>query len=427
MEGMRITAHAKDHFGHNRTTTEDVHRIFEDLGLYLVCDASRDRDGRLAAETVCELIYRYLLERRTAVDDYNAAPSREKRLAVEALLTESVQAASEVIYVRREIEKKMIVEGLALEALLTLADCAISAHVGNTRLYLLRAGKATLLTQDHTVYQELLAGAPKGASINPVLKKSLSRSIGKAQSVAVARICIPLMAGDKLLMSSDGLTDFLPSDGKDFSEILGKLSPGDASRKLVELALSRGSTDNLTALVVGVEAGEPKQERTPAMGSPISIESSRQLSLLRKVSVFAGVGDDESALLKLQSLLTTRQVQPGTIIVEAGAPSDELFIIVSGKADAIVNGKIMGPCKPGETIGEMGFFTREKRSATVKATEPTLLLSIQRWDYDEMVSQDQRVGRVIAEAIIVSFADRVREREKTLGVEMPRSFRVDPK
>ncbi len=411
MEGMRITAHAKDHFGHNRTTTEDVYRIFEDLGLYLVCDASRDRDGRLAAETVCELIYRYLLERRTAVDDYNAAPSREKRLAVEALLTESVQAASEVIYVRREIEKKMIVEGLALEALLTLADCAISAHVGNTRLYLLRAGKATLLTQDHTVYQELLAGAPKGASINPVLKKSLSRSIGKAQSVAVARICIPLMAGDKLLMSSDGLTDFLPSDGKDFSEILGKLSPGDASRKLVELALSRGSTDNITALVVGVEAPnlvkKNSEERTLTQ-----IDSSQQLKLLQNISVFTGIKDDETALLKLHSLLTTRKVKAGTVIVEAGAPSDELFIIVSGKADVIVSGQIVGPCKANETIGEMGFFTREPRSATVKASEATVLLSIQRWDYDELVTQDQRLGRVIAEAVLIGFAKRMKERDE---------------
>lgn len=102
------------------------------------------------------------------------------------------------------------------------------------------------------------------------------------------------------------------------------------------------------------------------------IENARTLDkllLLREVELFASVRPE--ALLELARDAQMRVYTAGEIVYQAGEPSDELYLLVDGEADVIGGSgderRVVNFVKAGETIGEMGVLTRQRRSASVAA------------------------------------------------------------
>lgn len=78
----------------------------------------------------------------------------------------------------------------------------------------------------------------------------------------------------------------------------------------------------------------------------------------------------------------------GSTVFQAGEYGDTLFIIVSGGATAIRDGKVIGTLEAGEYFGEMAVLTGETRSATIKATVDCLLLRIGLVDFHQILAED---------------------------------------
>jgi serine/threonine protein phosphatase PrpC len=117
-------------------------------------------------------------------------------------------------------------------------DSAHVGHVGDSRLYRLRAGAIERLTQDHVVR------APDNR---------LSRCIGAGRSeVQVDQVASPTAAGDRFVLLSDGAWGAL-ADGV-VLRLAGRGDAGAAAEALVAHALAAGSSDNATAVVVDVAA-----------------------------------------------------------------------------------------------------------------------------------------------------------------------------
>lgn len=128
---------------------------------------------------------------------------------------------------------------------------ATIAHLGDSRAYLLRAGRLEQLTRDHTfVAEQVRAGLipPENAASHP-LRSRLTKAVGTAESVAPSIADHALRAGDVLLLCSDGLHG-MASDEK----IAAALGPdADQSVKaLVALANGNGGKDNVTVAVCRV-------------------------------------------------------------------------------------------------------------------------------------------------------------------------------
>ena len=73
--------------------------------------------------------------------------------------------------------------------------------------------------------------------------------------------------------------------------------------------------------------------------------------------------------------------EPGTLIIREGEPGDSIFVIGSGSADVLLSVKgepeiLLAVIRRGETFGEMGFFERRPRSATVRAREACVVLEV---------------------------------------------------
>jgi serine/threonine protein phosphatase PrpC len=126
--------------------------------------------------------------------------------------------------------------------------CAWIGHIGDSRAYLVRAGRLHRLTTDHTAVQALLSRnliTPEEAQNHPD-SSVLSRSLGHQPEVEIDIEQHPLAIGDTLLLCSDGLWGFVSElDIQRVADVPGMTLETSAHR-LLELALAAGGNDNIS-------------------------------------------------------------------------------------------------------------------------------------------------------------------------------------
>ena len=143
--------------------------------------------------------------------------------------------------------------GTTLDVVLVAGAEAFVAHVGDSRTYLVRDGRSSQITTDHTVAEVLVIEGKltiEEAQVSP-LRTILVNAIGVSADVGVEMAHVTLKRGDRLLLCSDGLHDYFPVE----DEIAQRLSadkPGEALAEMVELAKTRGGHDNITGVAVHV-------------------------------------------------------------------------------------------------------------------------------------------------------------------------------
>jgi PPM family protein phosphatase len=142
--------------------------------------------------------------------------------------------------------------GATLTAILVQGSDAFVAQIGDSRAYLLRGGKLGQITHDQSYVQMLVdAGVmtPEEAERSP--RKNIILQVMGQESVKVALGRIPLRAGDRLLLCSDGLTNVLDDD----AICAIARPPADlvrACNELVERTRQGGAPDNVTAILAEI-------------------------------------------------------------------------------------------------------------------------------------------------------------------------------
>ena len=129
------------------------------------------------------------------------------------------------------------------------------AHVGDSRAYLMRCGDMNPITEDHSLVAELVRSGDltRDQAAEHPQKNLITRALGADEEVDVDTAILPIEAGDRILLCSDGLSDMVSETG--ISEMLAD-SPDDperAARALLSAALDAGGNDNITIIVVDVK------------------------------------------------------------------------------------------------------------------------------------------------------------------------------
>jgi protein phosphatase len=137
------------------------------------------------------------------------------------------------------------------------------SHVGDSRAYLLRDGELRPLTEDHSLVAELVRSGSltrEQASEHPQ-KNLITRALGAEEEVEVDTTRLPLEAGDRILLCSDGLSDMVAETRiKDILSTEGAQRETETVvRELVSKALEAGGADNVT--VVAVDVREESHKR----------------------------------------------------------------------------------------------------------------------------------------------------------------------
>jgi serine/threonine protein phosphatase PrpC len=128
------------------------------------------------------------------------------------------------------------------------------AHVGDSRLYLIRGDSITRLTRDHSYVGRLVESGivrSEDAESHPQ-RHILTAALGSGRDITphTPEHPLPLEAGDTLLLCTDGLWG-LVSD-PELASIARTNAPAEACQKLVAMALERGGPDNITVLVLRI-------------------------------------------------------------------------------------------------------------------------------------------------------------------------------
>jgi protein phosphatase len=190
--------------------------------------------------------------------------SLDKRRLVNALETElsdAVADANDLISFSTFYEPSHTGMATTLTAVAMANDGRyLIANVGDSRTYLLRGGDLIRLTRDDSLVQELIdqgdlsedeaRGHPHRAVVLNVLDGG--------ERTEVALRAVDAQAGDRLLLCSDGITDYLTDD--QLADFLGRNDAAQAVRGLVDAALEHGSRDNVTAVVADVVARDDPTE-----------------------------------------------------------------------------------------------------------------------------------------------------------------------
>lgn len=239
--------------GKKRKGNEDAFLVNDELGLYIVADGMGGHQaGEVASRLVVESIRDYIkrFENGAEVeepDDFDSALSREANR-----ILAGIHLSNRLVHQVANTKEAYKGMGSTVSILYFNDQTLIAANVGDSPIYLIHKGKIELLSEPHTVLAEHSAIDPEGAKqLGNEYKHMLTRAMGTEKTVK-ANICeIPVFRDDVLVVSSDGLSDLVTPE-----EVLGVVTADgtrNACRSLVDLANSRGGTDNITVVVVRVK------------------------------------------------------------------------------------------------------------------------------------------------------------------------------
>ena len=255
-EASRVTLEAwlVTDVGVVRDHNEDSAHMEPDSGFFIVADGMGGHAaGEVASAMAVETVKKTLAEALPEIAAFKKSPTDAGRRQLVQLLQQAVLQAHQAVYQRGQTESDKQGMGTTLDVVLVAGAEAFVAHVGDSRTYLVRDGRSSQITTDHTVAEVLVIEGKltiEEAQVSP-LRTILVNAIGVSADVGVEMAHVTLKRNDRLLLCSDGLHDYFPVE----DEIAQRLSadkPGDALAEMVELAKTRGGHDNITGVAVHV-------------------------------------------------------------------------------------------------------------------------------------------------------------------------------
>lgn len=246
---IAVTVACKTDLGRVRENNEDKFEYFmpEDERtlatrgqIFLVCDGM---GGHAAGQIASELTA------KTFIDVYLHHPSNDPRIAMEA----GINAANRfVLDVGRAIPARRGM-GTTLSGLILLQGGGFVIQVGDSRVYRMRDGILTQLTEDHTwVNEAIRAGMITAveAETHPH-RHVLTRAVGTEGDIRPDISTVDIREGDLYLLCSDGLMNHVADEL--IAQLLGDSAPSQAAWNLVGAALQGGGSDNTTVLIVRID------------------------------------------------------------------------------------------------------------------------------------------------------------------------------
>ena len=250
---MQLRFGATTDIGRVRARNEDRFVAEGDLGLFAVVDGMGGHaSGELASAMIAEAITTFI--RETAGDSDKTWPTGlDARLSVLGnRLQVAIRSANRTLATRAQANAALQGSGATLAAALFGDNRLVVANVGDCRAYLLRGGRLSQITCDHSMVAEQVAKGlidAEAARTHP-LRHVVTRAVSGQAGMSVDIEDLEVKAGDRLVLCSDGIHGVLTDD-----EIAALVSADgrrldEVCRAVIDEANARGGPDNATAIVV---------------------------------------------------------------------------------------------------------------------------------------------------------------------------------
>jgi serine/threonine protein phosphatase PrpC/CRP-like cAMP-binding protein len=399
--------HARTDVGRSRDHNEDSYCSDPGLGLYAVADGMGGHAaGEVASSLAVQALEAAVRRDKDFIEDFANGDGNVRPEDIKNLLGAAVSAANAEVYAAAQASAERRGMGTTMTALLLVGRRAFIAHVGDSRLYLVRGDDVRQLTEDHSVINELKRrGRLRPEVLDKIPNKNaVTRAVGVFENVEVDTFQVLAAPGDRFVICSDGLHRYFDKDAD-----LAPLAEGEdeevASGRMIAFANERGGADNITAIVVTLPDETAK--------STIVQDLALAYSTLSSVPFFRNLEPRE--LMYVQALADVRERAAGDRVVTEGKAGESMFVILSGRV-AVRKGEVeIARLGAGEHFGEMSMVERMPRSASVVVEEDARLLEFTRSDLFRILRESKDTGVKLLWNIISALAGRLRDTSTQLG------------
>lgn len=380
-----VIAAAATDVGRVREHNEDSHLMDPHARIFIVCDGM---GGHAAGEVASATAIRTARQEWTSPNisgmarAYAENGSAETRRALLQAARQGVMSAHDEILEQARKDKSKTGMGTTFTGFMIAGGDAIFAHAGDSRAYLVRDDIAMQLSEDHTLLARLQATGMQPSDkkkSNKRWKGVLTNALGIGEATRVATFIVPLYSGDKILLCSDGITEYV-NENELGHVLVSSPSPARAAQKLVDMANDRGGGDNSTAVVIKVV--EADETRVPPE------QRERDDKALARCALFEPLTLQER--LRALRITTMREVKPGKSLLPIALSNRVAYVVLSGEVE-LPN----GTAESGAVIYPEALVEESEmpdRGKMAKTRTPTRLLTIRQDDFFELTEEDDELG-----------------------------------
>ena len=251
---LAVEVAGKTDVGCVRSNNEDNFGYDSRCGIFVVCDGMGGQAaGEVASKMAVDILLGYFRE-AGKTGEYRQVGEPMQSVSSDArALASAIQLANRTIYETGQKQEAKSGMGSTIVAALIRGNALSIGHVGDSRIYLIRQDSIQQLTQDHSLVMEQVRRGyiTREQAERSEMQNIILRALGSEENVEADVEDLLVLAGDTLVLSSDGLTRHVRDE-----EILkivascGSLQQGCAA--LVETAKDQGGDDNITCLLLRV-------------------------------------------------------------------------------------------------------------------------------------------------------------------------------
>ncbi len=250
----RIRAVGLSDTGKVREHNEDAISWDSDLGLFVLADGmggynAGEVASGIAVKTIMNLVREAYTIQELSGHDKTSGLSRPA-----IILRDAIARANKIIHQTSKTQEQCEGMGTTVVAGLLYDNKAIIAHVGDSRMYRLRADRFEQITLDHSLLQELVdRGFYTPEEAQRVTNKNyVTRALGVEPTVEVEIREEPVQRGDYLVLCSDGLTDMVEDEDIHLTISTFGANLDTVAKQLVQLANDNGGRDNISVMLAQV-------------------------------------------------------------------------------------------------------------------------------------------------------------------------------
>jgi serine/threonine protein phosphatase PrpC len=397
-----ILRHAAESLPGKRPENQDFFVVDPEFGIYMVCDGMGGHaGGKTASREAATAIHREL-ERHLAVnDEVNVS-------LLGSIITGAITAACQRLKLLTDEQPSLKGMGTTATVVVCNQEKAVMGHVGDSRLYLRRNGSLFQLSRDHTFVNELLSQniiTPEQAR-HSSYAHILTRAIGAAEAVQVDLLQFELLAGDNLILCSDGFYAFFQDSIEKFLQMFPEkdadpLNLESLVKRIVHTSVELDGNDNSTAVFVAVEPEKNKLQAALKRRSDVMLE----VDTLRNLYLFQDLAYND--LLKIIDIAQVYDVDIDTPIVTEGTAGDALYLVLRGSFSVMSEGTELATIHSGSHFGEIALITETPRTATVISKEPSRVLKIRRKPLKQLLHKFAHIGVQFYSRIATTLSERL--------------------
>ncbi|HEY4104313.1 MAG TPA: Stp1/IreP family PP2C-type Ser/Thr phosphatase [Polyangiaceae bacterium] len=412
MSTPEITFAALTDVGRVREHNEDNFLVDKKLGLFVVCDGMGGHAaGEVASALAVRTLHEEIKKEADLLQDYAKASKGAAKVTKRDILNMlefAVNRASQRVHSEAAKDSKKRGMGTTLVCLLVIGKEAFIIYVGDSRIYVLRDGVLEQLTEDHTVYNELIKRKkmPREQVEQLAQKNAITRAVGVYEHVEPDTLVLDLTAGDRFLLCSDGLCGYFEEDLDGLGKRLSNSDADAAAKSLIDAANEQGGKDNITSVIVTV-GDVSERDETRAKQLQLKRE------ILARMPLFRPLNDRE--ILRVLQVTDVSNYGNGETIISEGDKGEELYIVLTGHAKVMRNGAELATLNAGDHFGEMALVRSQPRSATVVSDGNSELMVIRRTEFFEILRKEHQLAVKLLWQFLGVLADRLADTSRELG------------